>query len=71
MFPINEYLPWADYDIWRLQTLVASGTPTREIAQLLGRSERAVYAKASELGVSLYPRDPYPFTTWLYGQGLI
>lgn len=54
--PRNSGKPWSNADIKKLRELAGKET-TREIARILGRSTSAVYAKASELGISLLPID--------------
>ena len=44
---------WTDDDVSQLRDLVKENTPTRIIGIKLGRSQRAVRAKASEKGISL------------------
>lgn len=44
-----------------LSRLAAQNTPTRVIGLKLGRTPDAVYAKASELGVSLAPTNQSPY----------
>ena len=45
--------PWLDDDIRRLKELARCDTPTGAMALKLRRSKAGVYAKASELGISL------------------
>lgn len=52
---------WTRADQSRLRELAAANTPTRVIGLKLGRSENAVRAKASELGVSLKPTNQSPY----------
>jgi hypothetical protein len=52
---------WTAADIAELRRLVRENTPTRVIAFKLGRTEAAVYAKASELGISLTPVNQSPY----------
>lgn len=44
-----------------LKQLIAQNTPTRIIALKLGRTEAAIYAKASELGLSVKPTNQSPY----------
>src|SRR2546430_1803435 len=46
---------WTAAERARLGELAKGDTPTRLIAWTMGRSERAIYSKASEEGVSLNP----------------
>ena len=52
---------WTNADIQQLQKLVKQNTPTRLIGLKLGRSEDAVYSKASEEGISLKPTNQSPY----------
>jgi hypothetical protein len=57
----NTGSPWTPAeDAWLLQ-LIRENTPTRVIAMKLGRTEFAVYARASFLGVSLKPTNQSPY----------
>lgn len=53
--------PWTDEDIASLRKLAEQNTPTRVIGLKLGRSEDAIYSKASELGLSLKPVNQSPY----------
>jgi hypothetical protein len=44
-----------------LRTLARKNTPTRVIALKLGRSPSAIYAKASQLRISLKPTNQSPY----------
>ena len=57
----NSGAPWSDDDVAKLKKLAAENTPTRVIGLKLGRTEDAVYAKASELGISLKPTNQSPY----------
>lgn len=59
--PEHNGQPWTGKDIAALGKLARQNTPTRVIGLKLGRTEDAVYAKASELGVSLKPNNQAPF----------
>lgn len=52
---------WTSQEVKQLQELAQDNTPTRVIGLKLGRSEAAVYAKASETGVSLKPTNQSPY----------
>ena len=52
---------WTPSDVKQLKTLAKGDTPTRVIGLKLGRSEAAVYAKASEQGISLMPPNQSPY----------
>ena len=57
----NSGKPWAAKDINSLHTLAEKNTPTRVIGLKLGRTAEAVYAKASEKGISLKPVNQSPY----------
>ncbi|APX89759.1 hypothetical protein BV394_08555 [Brevirhabdus pacifica] len=57
----NSGEDWSDDDVAQLKKLAAENTPTRVIGLKLGRTEDAVYAKASELGISLKPTNQSPY----------
>lgn len=59
----NSGKSWGPVETKALKTLAAGNTPTRVIGLKLGRSESAVYAKASEQGVSLKPTNQSPYGT--------
>ncbi|MBN1882481.1 MAG: hypothetical protein JW885_09935 [Deltaproteobacteria bacterium] len=48
---------WEKGDEKKLKRMANSNVPTKVIAKELGRTEQAIYNKASELGVSLKPKD--------------
>lgn len=52
---------WTAEDIATLRKLVKENTPTRVIGLKLGRTEAAIYKKASELGLSLKPTNQSPY----------
>ncbi len=56
----NSGKPWSDADIAELRQLAKENTPTRVIGLKLGRTEAAIFAKASELGISLKPVNQSP-----------
>ncbi len=57
----NTGKQWTPSDESRLGNLARQNTPTRVIGLKLGRTEDAVRAKASELGVSLKPTNQSPY----------
>lgn len=57
----NSGNSWSRADESALQSLANQNTPTRVIGLKLGRTEGAVYNKASELGVSLSPTNQSPY----------
>ena len=59
--PSNHGKSWTGADERTLKQLVKANTPTRVIGKQMGRAESAVYAKASELGVSLKPTNQSPY----------
>ena len=59
----NSGKAWTPVETKALKTLAAGNTPTRVIGLKLGRSESAVYSKASEKGVSLSPTTQSPYGT--------
>lgn len=58
----NSGKPWTPDDERRLRELAAENTPTRVIGLKLGRTEAAVFAHASRIGVSLKPVNQSPFS---------
>ncbi len=52
---------WTIQEINKLRELARKNTPTRVIGLLLGRPENAIYAKASEIGISLRPTNQSPY----------
>lgn len=52
--------PWSDEDVRKLRELADENTPTRVIGLKLGRTEDAVYSKASAEGISLKPTNQSP-----------
>ncbi len=54
---------WTEDEVNELRKLVDENTPTRVLGLKLGRTEDAIYAKASELGISLKPANQAPFGT--------
>ena len=57
----NSGKPWSPIETKSLKSLAVGNTPTRVIGLKLGRSEGAVYNKASELNVSLKPTNQAPY----------
>jgi len=57
----NTGKPWTPAQVSRLEKLADKNTPTRVIALKLGRTEGAVYQKASEERVSLKPTNQRPY----------
>jgi hypothetical protein len=59
----NSGKEWTPQDIAQLKDLAAHNTPTRVIGLKIGRTEAAVYTKASEEGISLNPHNVSPYGT--------
>jgi hypothetical protein len=49
----NAAKPWEPEDIETLRTLANAGTPLREVAAQLGRSQEAIRGRAARLGIAL------------------
>jgi hypothetical protein len=61
--PPNHGKEWKPADVRQLEKLVDQNTPTRVIALKMGRTEDAIYAKASEEDISLKPTNQSPYGT--------
>lgn len=61
--PPNDGKPWTKPEVKVLDKLAEGNTPTRIIALKMGRSPDAVYAKASNEGISLKPTNQKPYGT--------
>ena len=59
----NTGKPWTPAAEKQLNQLAKQNTPTRVIGLKLGRTEDAIYNKASDLGVSLKPTNQSPYGT--------
>lgn len=59
--PPNQGKHWSQQDVNKLRQLAKENTPTRVMGFKLGRSEDAVYAKASDQGISLKPTNQSPY----------
>ncbi len=57
----NSGKPWSSSDVRELVDLAKHNTPTRVIGLKLGRTEAAIYAKASSEGISLKPTNQSPY----------
>jgi hypothetical protein len=55
----NTGKPWTQNDENQLKKLARGDTPTPVIGLKLGRTPAAIYAKASELQISLMPPNPH------------
>ena len=59
----NSGKSWSGTEVKSMAGLAKGNTPTRVIGLKLGRSEAAVYSKASEQGISLKPTNQAPYGT--------
>ena len=59
--PANSGKPWTPAQDAKLEKLAKQNTPTRLIARELQRSTEAIYARASEMDVSLKPTNQSPY----------
>lgn len=57
----NTGNPWTARDVRQLKALAKGNTPTRVIGLKLGRTESAIYGKASSEGISLSPTNQSPY----------
>lgn len=57
----NSGKPWTPAEVKQVKQLAAANTPTRVIGLKLGRTEAAIYAKASESSISLKPTNQSPY----------
>ena len=57
----NSGKPWTKNDVRQMKKLVGENTPTRVIGLKLGRTEDAVYSKASDENISLKPTNQSPY----------
>jgi len=57
----NSGKEWTSQEVAKLRTLAKGNTPTGVIGLKLGRTENAVYTKASEKGISLGPTNQSPY----------
>ena len=59
--PASHGAPWTRQDFATIRKLVREGTPTRKIAQVLGRSLGSLYVVASKEGIALGgPKESEP-----------
>jgi hypothetical protein len=61
--PPNQGKHWTNKHVRELKALANQNTPTRVIGLKMGRTPEAIYAKASEEGVSLKPTNQSPYGT--------
>lgn len=59
--PKNHGKSWSDNDVKQLGKLADGNTPTRVIGLKMGRTEDAVYSKASDANISLKPTNQSPY----------
>ena len=59
----NTGKSWSSADVAALAKLAKGNTPTRVIGLKLGRTPNAVYARASQEGISLAPTNQSPYGT--------
>ncbi|MBM2846562.1 MAG: hypothetical protein HW407_1874 [Bacteroidetes bacterium] len=59
----NSGKPWTPQGVSQLANLAAHNTPTRVIGLKLGRTPEAIYAKASQKGITLNPHNVPPYGT--------
>lgn len=57
----NTGKSWTAQDVRQLKELAKGNTPTRVIGLKLGRTETAIYGKASSEGISLSPTNQSPY----------
>ena len=57
----NSGKPWQAKDVSDLKQMVRQNTPTRVAGLKLGRTEDAIRAEASKLGLSLKPSNQSPY----------
>lgn len=59
--PSNDHQAWTAQDLKQLRGLAKENTPTRVMGIKLDRTPGAIYAKASEIGLSLRPTNQSPY----------
>ena len=57
----NSGKEWKTSEVSNLRRMAKENTPTRVIGLKLGRTENAVYAKASEKNITLSPTNQSPY----------
>jgi len=57
----NTGKQWSSKEVRELKQMVDENTPTRVIGFKLGRTEAAIYTKASEENISLKPTNQSPY----------
>ncbi|HWT31304.1 MAG TPA: hypothetical protein VN240_09805 [Propylenella sp.] len=61
--PSKHRKAWTPAQVRQLRAEAKQNTPTRVLGLHLGRTPGAVYANASELGISLKPTNQRPYGT--------
>ena len=59
--PKRENTHWTPAEVQKLRKLAKGNTPTPLIADTIGRTPVAIYAKAQEKNVSLKPTNKSPY----------
>lgn len=57
----NSGKRWTQKEVSELRKLAKGNTPTRVIGLKLGRTEAAIYGKASSEGIGLKPTNQSPY----------
>ncbi len=57
----NSGTTWRTAEVSELRNLAGQNTPTRLIGLKLGRTESAIYSRASSAGISLRPTNQSPY----------
>lgn len=57
----NTGKTWSRSDVQQLAKLAEQNTPTRVIGLKLGRTEAAIYSKASDANIPLKPTNQSPY----------
>ena len=57
----NSGKQWTNQEVKQVRQLASQNTPTRVIGLKLGRTEAAIYSKASEENISLSPTNQSPY----------
>jgi hypothetical protein len=59
--PAHHHQEWTRQEVGKLRELARENTPTRVIGIKLGRTEDAIYSRASEEDISLKPTNQRPY----------
>ncbi len=57
----NSGTKWTPGQVGQLRSIAAQNTPTRVIGLKLGRTESAIYGRASSEGIQLKPTNQRPY----------